>query len=401
MSRRVRSFLTASVLAAAGMVALPSASAAADAPATVWACLPGVAPNPCEGSLATTYLTSTVLQPRKVAKVETPPVDAERPVDCFYVYPTVVSLPRTNAPNYVTSEVKSILEYQASRFSQVCRVFAPVYRQATLFGILSSGSGDAAGANGETAAAPAFALGYADVKRAWNEYLATKNDGRGVVLIGHSQGSGMLTRLLREEIDPSAEQRAKLVAAIVPGGNLTVKQGERTGGDLDQIPVCATAAETGCALAWSLYASAPTKSAFFGRTASSLRAATGLPLLPGTEVVCTNPAELSGDGGRFETFTRSERFPGLIGAALQVMYFGLPPRANTPWISPGERYRASCRRTRNGHVLLVRTASPGAFLPLESPWPDWGLHLADVNLPLGNLVRLVREKSAAYAAANG
>lgn len=332
-------------------------------------------------------------------RVETPAVDASRPVDCFYVYPTVVSLPRTNAPQYVTSEVKAILEYQASRFSQVCKVFAPVYRQATLFGIV----GPVAGGEGKATSSepsPTFALAYADVKRAWNEYLATRNNGRGVVLIGHSQGSGMLIRLLREEIDPSPEQRAKVVAAIVPGGNLTVKQGQRTGGDLTHIPTCATAAETGCAMAWSLYGSAPTKSALFGSIKSSLRRSTGLPTPTDAEVVCTNPAELSGDGGRLETYTRREAFPGLIGIALRTMYFGLPPQASTPWIAPGERYKASCRRVRNGHVLMVRPANAATILPIESPWPDWGLHLADVNLPLGNLVRLVREKSAAYAAAH-
>ena len=44
-------------------------------------------------------------------------------------------------------------------------------------------------------------LQYDDVRDAWNYYLAHDNQGRGFVLIGHSQGSYILTRLIREEID--------------------------------------------------------------------------------------------------------------------------------------------------------------------------------------------------------
>ena len=65
---------------------------------------------------------------------------------------------------------------------------------------------------------------------AWREYLARDNRGRGVVLIGHSQGTRMLRRLIREEIDPSPAARGRLVSAMLLGGNVIVRRGEVTAG---------------------------------------------------------------------------------------------------------------------------------------------------------------------------
>jgi hypothetical protein len=96
--------------------------------------------------------------------------------------------------------------------------------------------------------------------------------------------------------------------------------------------------------------------------------------------------------------TRTETFPGLIGSQLSLLYYGLAPRASTPWVVPGERYRAACVRTGGAHVLVVRAATPLSVVPLEAPYADWGLHLADLNLPMGNLITLVRRQRAAWDA---
>lgn len=382
-------------MAAGALAGALAPSAHAADPPTLWGCRPDATPNPCDDGLTTTYLSSTTLEPRRVAKVETPPKDASRPVDCFYVYPTVVSDARPNAPLALTREVRTILQYQASRFSQVCNVYAPVYRQTTLLGLIEPALGKPTPGQ----ISPRLELAYRDVERAWNDYLTHDNDGRGVVLIGHSQGSGHLIKLIQDHVDGNPELRSRLVSAILPGGNLTVLRGQRSGGDFANVPLCAAPTETGCAMAWSSFAYSPPSDTYFGSTDSQLRDAGGLPAKPGTEVACVNPSELSGDAGRFETLVRRETFPGLIGTALWAMYYGLKPYAATPWISPGERYRGSCRHLRGDtHVLLVRAASPATVLPMQAPWPEWGLHLADVNLQLGNLVRIVRRQIAAYAA---
>ncbi len=396
--RRVSTFrrLLAS-LVIVGALGVASPAAAADS-ATVWGCFPGAQANPCEGSLATTYLASTTIQPRKVARIETPARRADRPVDCFYVYPTVVSQPRLNAARHMTAEVDAILRYEAARFSQVCDVYAPVYRQVTALG-LSNPADLLAALRGKTEPAETVKVAYADVAAAWHDYLAHHNRGRGVVLIGHSQGSGMLMRLIIDEIDRDPAVRAKLVSAVLPGGNLAVDRGQRTG-DFRRVPTCASKTETGCAIAWSTYANRPSSSGYFGRADSFLRRAGGIADRPGGEGACVNPAELSGDGGRLRAFTRSDAFPGLIGGVIKTMFYGFTPTASTPWISPGERYRGSCTQYGRAHVLRIRPASAGTVLPLEAPWPDWGLHFFDLNLALGNVLTVVDAQITAYAAAS-
>ena len=42
---------------------------------------------------------------------------------------------------------------------------------------------------------------------------------------------------------------------------------------------------------------------------------------------------------------------------------------------------------------------PGDLLVLGQPLKDWGLHLVDVNLTMGDLVAVVGEQSKAYTAA--
>lgn len=63
---------------------------------------------------------------------------ANPPFACFYVYPAVVSGTELNAPLRVQPVIRKTAIAQASRFSQVCQVWAPVYRQATIRGLLSS-----------------------------------------------------------------------------------------------------------------------------------------------------------------------------------------------------------------------------------------------------------------------
>ncbi len=83
---------------------------------------------------------------------------------------------------------------QASRFSQVCDVWAPMYRQAT------RGRACEAGAAVEPAV---IATAYDSLLSAWKDYLAHDNHGRPVVFIGHSQGAAMLIKLLQSQVDPS------------------------------------------------------------------------------------------------------------------------------------------------------------------------------------------------------
>ena len=116
-------------------------------------------------------------------------------------------------------EEKLAAEAQFARFASVCRPFAPIYRQMTL-GARSPLIRPAANIT------QAAMLAYRDVLAAWRNYLATRNHGRPFVLIGHSQGSLMLQQLIAREIEnnPAVARRMKL--AIIPGFNVLVPAGE-------------------------------------------------------------------------------------------------------------------------------------------------------------------------------
>ena len=142
-------------------------------------------------------------------RVERPKRAKRPPIDCFYVYPTTSAQSTLNANLLVDKELTNVALSQASRFSQACRVFAPVYRQVTLAGIL----GRFPGADREEASR----IAYSGVASAWREYMRRFNHGRGVVLIGHSQGSGMLKQLVQAKIDPKRSARRRLVSALLLG----------------------------------------------------------------------------------------------------------------------------------------------------------------------------------------
>src|SRR4029077_15928990 len=122
--------------------------------------------------------------------------------DCFYVYPTVSDDQSANSDLSIDPEERSVALYQAARYSQVCRVFAPMYRQVTVTQILK-------GAN--TVTRKMGAIAYRDVVRAWRTYLRLYNQGRGVVLIGHSQGTFVLRRLIAHRIDKRPALRRHLI----------------------------------------------------------------------------------------------------------------------------------------------------------------------------------------------
>ena len=79
-------------------------------------------------------------------------------------------------------------------------------------------------------------IAYGDVLAAWKTYLRKYNQGRGVVLIGHSQGTFVLRELIHQVIDPKKKVRKRLVSAILLGGNVTVAAGQQDRGRLQEHP---------------------------------------------------------------------------------------------------------------------------------------------------------------------
>jgi Protein of unknown function (DUF3089) len=169
------------------LLVLAVAGAAPASARTRWLCRPGLANSPCTGSLATTRFSPT----GSALRVEHPQRVAHPRIDCFYVYPTVSDQSGLNATRRIDPEIRSIARYQAARYAQECRVYAPLYRQLTIAAIGRPFAEQKRAAR----------IAYRDVLAAWKDYLAHDNHGRGVVLIGHSQGAGHLTHLLRSWIE--------------------------------------------------------------------------------------------------------------------------------------------------------------------------------------------------------
>jgi hypothetical protein len=357
------------------LVVLAVAAPASGAEKTfAWLCKPGLKSNPCTGDLT----ASVVGKSGKVVRTERTKVAAKHPIDCFYVYPTVSSQSTTNADLTIDPEQIAIAKYQAERFSQNCTIYAPVYRQLTIAGIF-----DPSKITAETRA-----IAYAGVRDSWREYLRKYNKGRGVVLIGHSQGSFSLRQLITSEIDNKPSVRRRLVSAVLLGGNVEVKKGKDVGGDFKNIPACRAAAQTGCVIAYSMFNAVPPEDSRFARTTNAKN-----------EVLCTNPATLDGSKGRLKPYDYTTPFPGTLGIAVNA-FIGPLPDVPTPWLIPNGRYTAKCANTGGASYLSV-TASNGARDFTPSPNPGWGWHLGDVNLAGGNLTSIVATQAAAYASPGG
>jgi hypothetical protein len=349
---------------------------------TVWLCKPGLPSNPCEPGFDTTLVSPS----GQIIGTQSVKRDRKRKFDCFYVYPTVSDDKSVNSDLSIDPEERSIALYQAARYGVHCRVFAPMYRQITLQGILSGGS----------IPPEARDLAYNDVLAAWKTYLRNYNRGRGVVLIGHSQGTFVLRALIHNVIDSKKRVRNQLISAILLGGNVVVPEGGTIGGDFKHIPACRKAKQFGCVIAFSTFNAPVPPDARFGRPSG-----VALPGLPTTgDVLCTNPAALGGGSALLTTVLPTEPFaPGTtIGLATQAVGQPTPAGVTTPWFQV-QAYMGACDSSNDADVLQI---SPVGGAPTLNPVPDqtWGLHLVDANIALGNLTDDTAVEAKAWLKAN-
>ena len=95
----------------------------------------------------------------------------------------------------------------------------------------------------------------------------------------------MLTQLIQMDVDDEPGLRAKLLSALLIGGNVTVPEGKLVGGSFKNIPLCSKPGETGCVIAYNSFAkeAPPASSAAFGRASG------------GMQVACTAPGPLAGN----------------------------------------------------------------------------------------------------------
>ena len=352
-----------------------------------WLCRPGQTGSACDIDH-----TTTVVAANGTLTKETWKANPNAPIDCFYVYPTVSTDPTPNSDMTADPAETNVIKQQFARFASQCRPYAPLYRQITLAGlrrVLAGGGGGASLVSG---------VQYDDVHDAFTYYLQHDNKGRGFVLVAHSQGSFILAELIRKEIDGKPVQ-SRMVSAILLGTVIGVPKGKDVGGSFQHVPLCRARSQTGCVLTYASFRSTvpPPANTLFGKVPDA-----------GMEAACTNPAALGGGSGELHAYL--DKSGRTITATTPMKPWVVPEQPiETPWVSVPGLLTAKCTSNDNASGYLEVTVNG---IPSDPRVDDivgdigvgpnvlanWGLHLVDVNLAMGNLVDIVGQESKAYLA---
>jgi len=312
---------------------------------------------------------------------------AKKPkIDCFYVYPTI-STDASGNSDLVPGDDQElfVVRQQAARLGEVCRVFAPVYRQVTLTGLV--------GVLGGGGAPIDRVLAYNDVVDAWKHYVANDNQGRGVVLIGHSQGAGVLTALIKNEVDQVPALRERLVSAILLGTSLQVPTGADVGGDFQNVPLCRSKKQVGCAISYGSFRSTapPPANSLFGRSGGA-----------GLEAACTNPANLAGGSGTLHPYLPTDGKTLPILPPSSAPDWGVP--VSTPFVAMPDFLSAECAEHDGFHYLAITVHGDPSDPRIDDIGgdltPEWGLHLVDANESMGDLVTITKSQAKAFGKKN-
>lgn len=256
----------------------------------------------------------------------------------FFVHPTSYrGTDNWNAPigdEEAERIARIYIRGMASPFNAADEIWAPRYRQATLGAFLT----DAPEAQQSLDAA------YADVLEAFRFFVDSIDGDLPIVLVGHSQGSLHLLRLLREEVQEKGLGE-RIVASYAIGWPISVDH------DLPALgmPACATPQQTGCILSWSSFAEPADPSAVI----DSYSASAGFDgeLRGDSQILCTNP--LTGTFGGMEdrqanlgtlvpddSMSNGELVPGAVPARCGdngLLMIGDPPEMGS-YVLPGNNY---------------------------------------------------------------
>jgi hypothetical protein len=348
-----------------------------------WLCRPGRKGDVCDVDLTTTVVAADGTLTREAF---TP--NPKAPVDCFYVYPTVSTDPGIASDMTPDPAELNVVLQQFARFASKCRSYAPMYRQMTLAGLRQ-----------RLASGPiSFNEGpwFTDVRDAFRSYLQRDNQGRGFVLIGHSQGAYILTEILKQEIDGKPVQK-QLVGAYILGATFPVAKGQDAGGALKHIPLCRKPGQTGCVVNFSAFRSTvpPPANTLFGRATD-----------PAQSGSCTNPANLGDDSSPVQPYFLTSGRLIAMGGTAPAWVNG--KTVDTPFVTLPGLLIGRCASNEHATYLEITVKAdpsdprtddiPGDLGAAGKPIAMWGLHLVDVNLVMGDLLRNVEQQARTYAA---
>jgi Protein of unknown function (DUF3089) len=360
---------------------------AGQAAGPAWLCRPGQSPDPCTGNLA----VSAVSASGAVTPAALPSSAAVSKFACFFLNPTasVTQTSTGNSSPAVTSLDKYIATEEAAPFSRVCDVWSTLYRAQTLPTVLKGLAGD------QTLMRSTFTVAYDSVLPAWRWFLA-HTGGKPIILIGDSQGAAILIHLISAQLDHQPQVLRRLLVAILVGGNLQVPDGETVGSTFTKVPLCTSATQTGCAIAFSSYPSQPPADSVFGRPGQGVSLQSQQTATAGQQVACVNPAALGGGTGDLD--------PDLLTTSQTAT--GLKEPVPTPWVTYPGLYSATCEQgggatwlqltslagTARTRPVVTEASVPGAV----DTGPAWGFHGYEFSLALGSLLSDIASQEAAW-----
>jgi len=191
----------------------------------------------------------------------------EAPVDVFFIHPTgYLSGESWTSPMKLDSATEENTQWmmgnQASAFNGCCNVYAPRYRQASIFSYLVDTS----------TREQVLGFAYEDVADAFDYYIEHYNKGKPFLIASHSQGSHHGHRLLREKLDGTSLADRMVAAYMI--GSVGYSYSESYFNALETITPCESPAQTGCVIHWDTYGDGGTEPTF---------------LLGDEPSLCTNP----------------------------------------------------------------------------------------------------------------
>ena len=330
-----------------------------------WLCRPDLAGdrNACDADISATLVFADGSQ-----QAEEDAPRGVQPVNCFYLYPTVSNDPGDNSDLVPAAEI-SATTLQAARYRSVCNVHAPVYRQITLSALF----------NGKYFDSGINDVAYADVVDAFRRFIANGN-GRGFILVGHSQGSTHLIRLIQEEVERDLYLTKRFVSAHLIGMTVALPNNADVGVTFKQTPPCTFDEEIGCFVNYSSFREGEPPD-----QVTDTGIAFGFTESDATRAACTHPVDLGGGRLALDAYFQTDQAGGYQDPDLNDT---IPTDlVKLPGLVEGE-----CIEEDGAAYLSIRVNGdpgdprvddiPGDFLP------GWGLHLVDVALAQGDLVRL-------------
>lgn len=331
-----------------------------------WLCRPDIQgeDNACEGDLS-----STIVFADGTTQYEGSVPTEEQPVDCFHLYGTT-SLDEGGNSDLVPGRETEAVFVKMARYRAVCNIYTPLYRSITLPALIEGKYGDI-GLND---------VAYGDVVDAF-KYLVANADGRGFILVGHSQGSTHLIRLIQEEIESHPYLARRMISAHLVGWTVELPLDSEVGATFASTPPCTFENEINCFVNYTSFR----KSVPPAEETQLLPIIFGNTLKEDTRVACTNPVDLGG---------------GLLNLDSYFRVFHLEPYADsernesitTLFVKlPGLVQGECIEQDGKGYLAITVDADPSDPRVDDvgnDGLPGWGLHRLDIQLAHGDLVRL-------------